>query len=1090
MNQQDIIPRIGMLAIVRKRRGIITEVHDYAGKDSEVLHLVRLDYKDDLSPEKEDFIWEIEASKTLLNPNELPQFNSSPMYSDDYFSLLRSARWSAIHPYIDPDGHGPLERLPVSAPFHGAMEVEDYQLFPLLKALRMPRVNLLIADDVGLGKTIEAGLILSELLIRRRINRILILTPASLRIQWRDEMWEKFSLPFDVVDRDSTMKLKRSLGIDANPWRFSNRIISSYHYLKQPDILEQFFSASRLDEQRQRLPWDLLIVDEVHNLMPATMREDSQLCKMLRIISPQFEHKLYLTATPHNGYTSSFTGLLELLDPVRFNQKDELSDIEKERIKQVVIRRLKREINERSDSPKFCTRMPPQAILLDQYFSGQELKLIAAFDAFKIKVRSIIQNSPKRRRVAGTFAIEILGKRLLSGPMTFIDSWQRCKLGMQEDAVADDNDVVIAGNSIKEDLSDDRETQERSSSAVTVIGSWLKTFTGLVQSEIEAIDTAVNELGVDINRTIIQQNPKHDGRFEAFLSMIEKNLLTDNNWLEDERLVVFTEYKTTLDYLVRRLRRKYPDNEGRIRFLFGGMDDLDREEIKTSFNDPHSDVRILIATDAASEGLNLQATARYMLHYDCPWNPSRLEQRNGRLDRHGQARDVHIFHFDSEQDSDLKFISYLIKKVDNIREDLGAVGELFDEITHRRLINGDEISQVQNDLENGIRNAQGKFDINADNSVRIEIDETDGNQLDQYLKSVSEEIDYNPESGRTTLNTAMSLNTGKSQLSGVDELGRFDLNSPFPPAWNDTIDDTIRLKTSSKELGPTPKLTFNLEAFRKEINGRKIFQPRVDTRLLHLGHPLMKKAIGSLTRRRFPGQYAVSRWAVRYGIIPESTDALLILHLEEMAVNDLRETFHHWISSHRLPFHNGDLNNPLEHKTACELGDSKPCDEPEIVSRARDIISDCEIDLQQFIKEYQKNLTRNLIAQLDIDREIVKKEESERFQSRQGELSVMIQQNTITNLEKQIAKIRVDMNQMSLLDESYRLEQMEKSLEEKQAEIARRTHHYDELREQLSRERERIINKVIPNRFRLNGQAQVFPVALEVWFPIPEGSAQ
>jgi len=1079
-----------MLAIVRKRRGIITEIHDYAGKDSEVFHLVRLDYKDDLSPEKEDFIWELEASKTLLNPNELPQFNSPPMYSDDYFSLLRSARWSAIHPYLDPDGQGPLERLPVSAPFHGALEVEDYQLFPLLKALRMPRVNLLIADDVGLGKTIEAGLILSELLIRRRIYRILILTPASLRIQWRDEMWEKFSLPFDVVDRDSTLKLKRSLGIDANPWRFSNRIISSYHYLKQPDILEQFFSASRLDEQRQRLPWDLLIVDEVHNLMPATMREDSQLCKMLRIISPQFEHKLYLTATPHNGYTSSFTGLLELLDPVRFNQKDELSDIEKERIRQVVIRRLKREINERSDSPKFCTRMPPQAILLDQYFSDQELKLIVAFEAFKKKVRSIIQNSPKKRRVAGTFAIEILGKRLLSGPMTFIDSWQRCKLGMQEEEIADDNDVVIAGNSIKEDLSDDRETQERSSSAVTVIGSWLKAFTDSVHSEIQAIDTAVSELGVDLNRIVIQQNPKHDGRFEAFLSMIEKMLLANNNWLEDERLVVFTEYKTTLDYLVRRLRRKYTDNEGRIRFLFGGMDDLDREEIKTSFNDPRSDVRILIATDAASEGLNLQATARYMLHYDCPWNPSRLEQRNGRLDRHGQARDVHIFHFDSEQDSDLKFISYLIKKVDNIREDLGSVGELFDEITHRRLINGEEITQVQQALENGIKNTQGKYVIHADNSVSIGSEETDSDQLDQYLKSIAAEIDYSPESSRKTLSTAMSINTGRSQLTEPDNLDRFDLISPFPPAWNDTIDDTIRLKTPTKGSGPIPKLTFSLEAFRKEINGRRIFQPRVDTRLLHLGHPMMKKAIGTLTRRRFPGQYAVSRWIVRYGSIPENADALLILHLEEMAVNELRETFHHWISSIRLPVVDGELGESLEHVPASELGISKTCNDQDRISEARDIVSECEYDLQKFIKDYQNSLTKSLIEQLDIDREVIRKEEIERFQSRQGELSAMIQQNTISNIEKQIAKIRVEMNQRSLLDESYRLEIMEESLTEKQAELERRTHHYDELRDQLSRERERIINKVIPNRFKLSGKAQVFPVALEIWFPFIEGGAQ
>ena len=184
----------------------------------------------------------------------------------------------------------------------------------------MPRVNLLIADDVGLGKTIEAGLIVSELLIRRRVNRVLILTPASLRVQWRDEMWSKFSLPFDVIDRNSTLKLKRTLGIDANPWRCCSRIIASYHYLRQPDVLEQFLSACRTPEGSAQLPWDLLIVDEVHNLMPASFGEDSQLCRTLRLISPQFEHRLFLTATPHNGHTRSFTGLLETLDPVRFSR--------------------------------------------------------------------------------------------------------------------------------------------------------------------------------------------------------------------------------------------------------------------------------------------------------------------------------------------------------------------------------------------------------------------------------------------------------------------------------------------------------------------------------------------------------------------------------------------------------------------------------------------------------------------------------------------------------------------------------------------------------------------------------------------------
>jgi len=346
----------------------------------------------------------------------------------------------------------------------------------------MPRINLLIADDVGLGKTIEAGLIKSELLIRRRVQRILILTPASLRLQWRDEMWSKFSLRYDVIDRDSTLRLKRSLGIDANPWRSCPRIISSYYYLKQPDVLEQFRSACRTPEGSPHLPWDLLVVDEVHNLMPAPIGEDSELCKMLRLIAPQFEHRLFLTATPHNGHTRCFSGLLELLDPVRFSRTDELKPAERERVKQIVIRRLKREINARTKPPRFCTRKPPQAVMLN--FSPAELRLIQAVGRLRAKVRSVIASESKKRRLAGTFALEILGKRLLSGPVTFADSWRRCKLGLAEEEPAGDNDVVAAEKTVHEDTADDREYQQREATASAVIGAWLKALAADIEDEI------------------------------------------------------------------------------------------------------------------------------------------------------------------------------------------------------------------------------------------------------------------------------------------------------------------------------------------------------------------------------------------------------------------------------------------------------------------------------------------------------------------------------------------------------------------------------------------------------------------------------
>lgn len=215
ISQSGQVPRTGMFATVRNRRGIVSAVEPFDGESGR-LHLVHLEYKDDQLPVEEQLLWELEPRKILLEPTALPDVGKTdPMPGEDFDALLRASRWTAATPFLDPESSGPLERLPISSPFHGAVQVEDFQLVPLLKALRMPRVNLLIADDVGLGKTIEAGLILSELLLRRRIQRVLILTPASLRLQWRDEMSDKFALPFDLVDRAETHALRRRLGMDA-----------------------------------------------------------------------------------------------------------------------------------------------------------------------------------------------------------------------------------------------------------------------------------------------------------------------------------------------------------------------------------------------------------------------------------------------------------------------------------------------------------------------------------------------------------------------------------------------------------------------------------------------------------------------------------------------------------------------------------------------------------------------------------------------------------------------------------------------------------------------------------------------------------
>ena len=1068
------VPRVGISCMVRNRLGVITDVREFGGQQ-ERQYLARISYKDSFTPEIEELLWNIEPGVELLEPTALPRCDSSPMQHQEIDALLRACRWQASQPYLQMNCFGEQNRAPIAAPFYGAIEPDDYQLVPLLKALRMPRVNLMIADDVGLGKTIEAGLIVNELLIRRRINRILILCPASLRGQWREELQNKFSLPFQIVDHDSTAKLRREVGIDANPWRYHNRIITSYHYLKQALIFEQFKGAHDSSQPSAHLPWDMLVVDEVHNLMPSPFGKDSDLCIMLRQLAPMFEHKVFLTATPHNGNSLSFSGLLEMLDPARFRRATILSEAEKRRVRQVVVRRMKSEINARTNPPKFCQRKPPQAIELDDIFSHAELRLIFAMEEFKIKIRSIIATAARQRQVAGFFAIEVLGKRLLSGPMTFIESWKRCKEGLQsqESIMSSEGELESLQRSLAGEVSDDREAQALAVTAAARIGAWLKDFASDMAAEISEIDAAIAELGINLADHIISQNPKHDARYQSLLTKIAELLFVGASWRDDERLIIFTEYKTTQDYLLRRLQEKFKDRDDRrIAVLYGGMDEAKREDIRQRFNDEADELRILIATDAASEGLNLQETARYVLHFDCPWNPSRLEQRNGRLDRHGQARDVSVFHFASSTDSDLNFLAKLMEKVHRIREDLGSVSELFDKAIQRRVIKGDKASDLLSSVENIVAGAKeiARLPGEADNSV---IDQEMA-KITSSLKDFAAELDLDDAARHNVLEIAM-----REHITQVDEDGCFRIIKPDLSGWKDTIDESLRLAGASNAL---PKLTFSIEPFLLEKNGRKVFRNRPDLRMLHLGHPVMRKAANLLSRRRYPCGDEVSRWTVRQGRMPSGVEAIIRLHYEEMAVNELREAFHNWVRTVDFPVVDGVLQPPLPHEAANKKRLAvTQLPNADVIDQAQELIEEISADLRRRIQEAGKELNERIQQQLSDDKIIIRKNEQDAFQSRNGELSILIRERSIEAKRKEVAKLRQEGNQLLFAEDR---ELYDDKIETLQKYIKDDEIHYEELRAQLERERRRIIEELIPKRYALDGNVQIYPIALEVIFPL------
>lgn len=465
-----IPPRVGMLATVRNRRGVVTSVQPSSPGPEGLFHLVSVEYTDTDGPAEEQLLWELEPGATLVVPDTPPDVRgTAPMAPAEFDALVRATRWSALSPFIDPDQEGPLDRLPIASPFYGAIQVEDYQLVPLLRALQMPRIALLLADDVGLGKTVEAGLILSELILRRRARRVLILCPASLRSQWQQEMADKFSLDFEEVDREQTHALRKRLGPDANPWRVHARIVASYHYLRQPDVLAAFQAACTASGDGARLPWDLIIIDEAHHLAPATFGDDSDLSRMLGAITPFFEHRLFLSATPHNGHTRSFTGLLEYLDPVRFTRTSELNAAQRNRIADVLVRRLKADINRASPRPRFCSR---SLEALDLRLGSGERALSAAFQDFRREVQRVVATRGRGERKAGSFAVEVLGKRLLSGPCTFAESWRRLRAGLASPDDVDLSTVRAAQGALDDDQADDAEIEGRAGHAAKVVGAY------------------------------------------------------------------------------------------------------------------------------------------------------------------------------------------------------------------------------------------------------------------------------------------------------------------------------------------------------------------------------------------------------------------------------------------------------------------------------------------------------------------------------------------------------------------------------------------------------------------------------------------
>ena len=670
----------GQLVQVRNRRYAVVEVIPARVAGTNVANergqtLVRLaSVEDDGIGEELSVIWEIEPGARVFSKGTLPEptaFDSPERFD----AFMNAVRWGVV---------SAARSRELQAPFRASVDMEDYQLEPLVRALQMPRVNLLIADDVGLGKTIEAGLVAHELLLRRRIRRILIVCPASLQVQWRDQMRDKFGLDYKIVDSNLLKDLRRTRGLRVNPWNHVPRLITSVDFLKRERPMRQFrdlLPGPHEDPFPRR--FDLLIVDEAHNVAPpgtGRYATDSLRTQAVRELAPHFEHRLFLTATPHNGYKESFTALLELLDDQRFARG---IDADQSQVRTVMIRRLKTEIvHPTTGAPRFPKR---ELTALEIQYSDAERKVHADLRQYAHLRRTT--ESPAER-VAVEFVLKLLKKRLFSSPAAFASTLEKHvnavgkPLGRQKRARRPVSESILQTymDRLEEEFADDDELEDSTEEALDAAGAFFRELNKEEQSLLKSVQKYAADAG---NRA--------DSKAQRLLEWLKSELRPDGRWTE-RRVLIFTEYRATQKYLLQLFAGEGLLADERTLILHGGMDQDERERVKAAFqaNPADSKVRILLATDAASEGIDLQNHCSRLIHYEIPWNPNRLEQRNGRLDRHGQkAPQVDVYHFvgagydsptferDGENlEADLEFLYRAARKVENIREDLGKVGSV------------------------------------------------------------------------------------------------------------------------------------------------------------------------------------------------------------------------------------------------------------------------------------------------------------------------------------------------------------------------------------------------------------------------------
>ena len=655
----------------------------------------------------------------------------------------------------------------------GAFNQSEYQLEPTLKALQLPRPRLLIADAVGLGKTIEVGIFLSEMIKRGKGKRIMILALKSILGQFQQEIWNRFAIPLVRLDSEGISKIKTELPANKNPFDYYDKTIISIDTLKNNAKFKHYIEKSH---------WDIIVIDECHTVSNIS----SQRGDLANYLSTKCESLILTSATPHNGKKESFANLINMIDPIAIPKNGEYT---KEDILPYYVRRFKNDITESSVRDNFQER---EIVRVDTGLSDEEISFLEFQQNLKLQgLNSLKQGKEKRDFL---FSIMIF-KSFMSSPSAALSS-----INNRIDRV---NSLGVISDSMEENI------------------SILKDCKSLLER--------------------ILHNDS-DSKYNRF-----KDQLKELKWSgkrKDDRYVLFSERIATLEYLKRRLTEDFDLDEDSIISFSGSQSDIEQQQIIEDFGKKDSKIRILLCSDAGSQGVNLHFFCNRMFNYDIPWSLITLEQRNGRIDRYGQKNTPFIYYLLSTSNidglkTDLHIINRLTEKEEEVHRSLGDVGQvmnLYDSKQEEKKVEEALINQDESYLDTSTDDFYLNLFGGDDSTESIIVDNPIVDSISVYEKESNfyDELFHQLESKGLISKNDYEFNKEDSYLEIINTKELKEVLYDLPPESKPDVGELFKL-TTDKEL-----VQESIEKARKKKGDWAEFQ------ILYENHPLIKYYITKL----------------------------------------------------------------------------------------------------------------------------------------------------------------------------------------------------------------------------------------------------